>query len=113
MPRPRSERQSLEAELAELPGQIAGYERELAATPAEDKTRCEWLEWQVRRAQNGGLRSRPGWLRSGWRARRTVPTTCAQEARVRAILWSSPARRLLPAESPRGPDLSRRVIYLT
>src|SRR5437879_3340864 len=29
MPRPRSERQSLEAELAELPGQIAGYEREL------------------------------------------------------------------------------------
>ncbi len=58
----------------------------------------------------GGLRSRPGWLRSGWRARRTVPTTRAQEARVRAILWSSPA---LPAESPRGPDLSRRVIYLT
>jgi hypothetical protein len=42
-----------------------------------------------------------------------VPTTRAQEARVRAILWSSPARRLLPAESPRGPDLSRRVIYLT
>jgi hypothetical protein len=45
MPRPRSERQFLEAELAELPGQIAGYERELAATPAEDKTRWEWLEW--------------------------------------------------------------------
>jgi hypothetical protein len=52
MPRPRSERQSLEAELAELPGQIAGNERELAATPAEDKTRWEWLEWQVRRTQN-------------------------------------------------------------
>ena len=42
----------MEAELAELPGQIAGDERELAATPAEDKTRWEWLEWQVRRAQN-------------------------------------------------------------
>lgn len=31
MPRPRSERQSLEEELAELPGQIAGYERQLAS----------------------------------------------------------------------------------
>src|SRR5258708_20776410 len=44
MPRPRSERQSLEAELAELLGHIAGYGRDLAATPAEDKTRWEGLE---------------------------------------------------------------------
>ena len=51
MPRPRSERQSLEEELAELPGQLAGYQRELAVTPAEDKTRREWLEWQIQRAQ--------------------------------------------------------------
>ena len=42
-----------------------------------------------------------------------MPTIRAQEARIRAILWSSPARRLLSAESPRGSDLSRRVIYLT
>jgi chromosome segregation ATPase len=52
MPRPRSERQSLEEELAELPGQLAGYRRELVLTPAEDKTRWEFLEWQIQRAQN-------------------------------------------------------------
>jgi hypothetical protein len=51
MPGPRSERQSLEEELAELPGQLAGYRRELAATLAEDKIRWEWLEWQIRRVQ--------------------------------------------------------------
>lgn len=47
MPRPRSERQSLDEESAELPGQLAGYQRELALTPAEDKTRWEFLEWQI------------------------------------------------------------------
>jgi hypothetical protein len=51
MPRPRSERQSLEEELAELPGQLAGYERELATTPAANRTRREWLDWQIRRGQ--------------------------------------------------------------
>ena len=51
MPRPRSERQSLDEESAELPGQLAGYQRELALTPAEDKTRWELLEWQIQRAQ--------------------------------------------------------------
>jgi hypothetical protein len=50
MPRPRSERQSLEEELAELPGQLAVYRRELALTPAEDKTRWEFLAWQIQRA---------------------------------------------------------------
>jgi len=51
MPRPRNERQAIEEELAELPEQIAAYQRELAATPAPDKTRREMREWQVRRAQ--------------------------------------------------------------
>jgi hypothetical protein len=51
MPRPRSEGQSFEEELAELPGQVAGHRRELALTPAEDKTRLEWLEWHIRRVQ--------------------------------------------------------------
>lgn len=52
MPRPRSERQSLEDELAELPGQIAGYERELAKTPAANRARREWLDRQIRRGRN-------------------------------------------------------------
>jgi chromosome segregation ATPase len=51
MPRPRSERQSLEEEFPELRGQLAGYRRQLALTPAEDKTRWEFLEGQIQRAQ--------------------------------------------------------------
>ncbi len=35
----------------QLPGRIAAYQRNLAATPAENKTRREMLEWQIRRAQ--------------------------------------------------------------
>ena len=51
MPRPVNERQSLEHELREeLPGQLAAYQQELAAGLA-DKTRREFLEWQVRRVQ--------------------------------------------------------------
>jgi hypothetical protein len=41
----------VEEELAELPGQLGGYRRELVATPAEDKTRREWLVRHIRRAQ--------------------------------------------------------------
>jgi hypothetical protein len=48
MPRPRNERQALEEELAELPAQIAVYQRDLSATPAHDKTRREIREWQIR-----------------------------------------------------------------
>ena len=51
MPRPVDERQSLEQERAELPAQITSYQLDLAATNAEDKTRREMLEWQIRRAQ--------------------------------------------------------------
>jgi hypothetical protein len=41
----------LERELREeLPGQLAGYQQELAAGQA-DKTRREWLEWHIRRVQ--------------------------------------------------------------
>ena len=51
MPRPRNERQALEEERAELPALIAHYRHELTATPAEDKTRREMLDWQIRWAQ--------------------------------------------------------------
>ncbi len=51
MPKPVNERQSLEHELRkELPAQLAAYQQELAAGPA-DKTRGEWLEWHIRRVQ--------------------------------------------------------------
>jgi hypothetical protein len=49
MPRPHSERQALEEERAELPAQIAAYQRELDATPLENKARREMREWQIRR----------------------------------------------------------------
>ncbi len=49
--RPTNERQSLERERAELPEQIAAYQRELDATPPENKPRREMREWQIRRAQ--------------------------------------------------------------
>ncbi len=45
---PPNERRGLELELTELPGQIAGYRRDLGETPAQDKTRREMLEWQIR-----------------------------------------------------------------
>jgi len=51
MPAPTNERQSLERERAELPEQIAAYQRELDATPSENKARRERLEWQIRRVQ--------------------------------------------------------------
>jgi hypothetical protein len=49
MPTPPRERLRLELELTELPGQIAGYRRDLTETPAQDKTRREMLDWQIRR----------------------------------------------------------------
>lgn len=51
MATPPNERRSLEEERAELPALIAHYRHELTATLAEDKTRREMLEWQIRRAQ--------------------------------------------------------------
>ena len=51
MPAPTNEWHALERERGELPDQIAAYQRELATTPAENKTRREMLEWQIRRDQ--------------------------------------------------------------
>jgi hypothetical protein len=52
MPAPRDERQILERERAELPAHVANYQRELDATPQQDKARRERLEWQIRRVRN-------------------------------------------------------------
>ena len=53
MPPPRYDRQALEHERdVEIPAQIAGYLRELDATPIEFTEHCEQLEWQIRRARN-------------------------------------------------------------
>jgi chromosome segregation ATPase len=49
MPAPTNERQSLERERAELPGQLARYQKELDATPPEQRERRERLAWQIRR----------------------------------------------------------------
>jgi hypothetical protein len=49
MPRPLTERQALEQERAELPEQIAAYQRELDATPIQNRGRREMREWQIRR----------------------------------------------------------------
>ena len=51
MPTPPNECCRRELELTEFPGQVAGYRQDLAETPAQDKTRREMLEWQIRRHQ--------------------------------------------------------------
>jgi hypothetical protein len=52
MPRPRTERQTLEHERdVELPAQLAGYRRELDATPLTFREPRERIEWQIRRAE--------------------------------------------------------------
>jgi hypothetical protein len=52
MPRPRNERQALEEERdVELPTQLAKFRRNLEATSSEDKTRREFVEWQIRFAE--------------------------------------------------------------
>ncbi len=51
MPAPTNERQALERERAELPGQIAAALAALAATPLSYKARRERLMWQIRRDQ--------------------------------------------------------------
>ena len=47
MPTTPNERQALEQELAELPGQIATYWNELERGSLR-RVRREWLEWQIR-----------------------------------------------------------------
>jgi len=51
MPAPINERQALERERAELPAHVVNYQRELDATPQEQKERRERLEWRIRRAK--------------------------------------------------------------
>jgi hypothetical protein len=51
MPRPRSERHVWEDERAEIPAQIAAWQRDLAATPADDREGRERLMWLTRRAE--------------------------------------------------------------
>ena len=43
MPAPTNERQALERERAELPAHVANYQRELDATPQENRDRRERL----------------------------------------------------------------------
>jgi hypothetical protein len=51
MPASNNERQALEQERVELPGQIIAHQAKLAATPAENKARRERLMWQIQRVQ--------------------------------------------------------------
>jgi len=51
MPAPTNERQALEWERHELPARVANYERELDATPQENRERRERLAWQIRRVK--------------------------------------------------------------
>ena len=48
MPAPHDERQALERERAELPGQILATQDELIATPPENRALRERLDWQIR-----------------------------------------------------------------
>jgi len=51
MPAPTNERQALERERDELPAHVANYQRELDATPQENRERRERLVWQIRRVE--------------------------------------------------------------
>ncbi len=51
MPASTNERQALERERAELPGQLAAHQRKLDTTLPEHKARRERLKWQIRRVQ--------------------------------------------------------------
>ena len=48
MPAPTNERQALERERDELPVHVTNYQRELDATPQENRERRERIEWQIR-----------------------------------------------------------------
>ncbi len=51
MPTSHNGRQELERERADLPSQLATYQRELDDTAPEHTARRERLAWQIRRAQ--------------------------------------------------------------
>jgi predicted transcriptional regulator len=74
MPQPKTERQRLEQERAELPGQIIARLGELAETPVSNRARRERIEWQIRRDEKrlaeieAGLAAGPRWARMTTRA---------------------------------------------
>jgi len=49
MPRPLTDRELWQEELAELPEQVARWEAEMAALAPGDRVRREMLEWMIRR----------------------------------------------------------------
>ena len=49
MPKPMTDRQRWQEELAELPAQIARWESDLAKLPPGDRVRREMLDWMTRR----------------------------------------------------------------
>ena len=51
MPRPLTERQSLEQECGELRTRLTADHRELEVTPAPHRTRREFLVWRIRRVE--------------------------------------------------------------
>jgi hypothetical protein len=51
MPATTNERQALGRERDELPGKLAGYQKELDATSLENRERRERLTWQIRRVR--------------------------------------------------------------
>ena len=53
MPRPLTDRQRWQEELAELPSQVARRQVELAALAPGDRVRREMLEWMIRRVSRG------------------------------------------------------------
>ena len=51
MPRPLSERESLEQEQAELSVQLTADHRKLEGTLTQNRTRREFLVWRIRQAE--------------------------------------------------------------
>ncbi len=51
MPRPLSERESLEQEQAELSVQLTADHRKLEMTLTQNRTRREFLVWRIRQAE--------------------------------------------------------------
>ena len=51
MPRPLSERESLEEEQAELSVQLTADHRKLDVTLTQNRTRREFLVWRIRQAE--------------------------------------------------------------
>jgi hypothetical protein len=113
MPTPPRERLRLELELTELPGQIAGYRRDLTETPAQDKTRREMLDWQIRRDRKRLAETKARLAGETIGTRRYMTTTSSEgsarpHGRFSRRSSSGPEYaklriRLIPGSSRRGP----------